>query len=104
MYYTINSAEWSSKLLDVSPDGTMFCIGTSKGSVLVYDTTDGACLGQLSHRRSGGKPVLACAFSQSKEFAGKRIVTANTEGLLCRFDEISPETLEEWDNMTAAQG
>ncbi|KAF7726033.1 hypothetical protein EC973_009098 [Apophysomyces ossiformis] len=48
---------------DVSLDERFFCVGTSQGSVYIYNLETGKMVSELAHRRST-KSVRCCAFSR----------------------------------------
>ncbi|KAI7872050.1 WD40-repeat-containing domain protein [Spinellus fusiger] len=48
---------------DVSLDECFFCVGTSQGSVFIYNLNTGKMVTELAHRRST-KSVRCCAFSR----------------------------------------
>nr|CAG8517527.1 12857_t:CDS:10 [Entrophospora candida] len=77
---------------DVSLDGKYMCVGTSYGSVFIYNITKGKLVTELSHRRST-KAVKCCLFTRDY----KQIIAAGQEGFICRYDYISDKTLAEWD-------
>lgn len=59
----------------------------------MYSITNGECLGELTHRRSRSV-VKTCSFSLGK---GKRVVYADANSMIWRFDHVPGGTLDEWD-------
>ncbi|CAG8580439.1 11785_t:CDS:2 [Funneliformis mosseae] len=74
---------------DVSLDENFLCVGTSNGSVNIYNILNGKLISELSHRRST-KAVRCCAFSRDC----KQVIAAGEDGYIWRYDYISDETLE----------
>ncbi|KAI8979826.1 WD40-repeat-containing domain protein [Mycotypha africana] len=79
--------------LDVSLDELFFCVGSSQGSIFIYNLETGKLVTELGHRRST-KAVHCCVFSRDC----RQIVAAGEDGFIMRYDYIDDDTLKEWDN------
>ncbi|OAD71878.1 hypothetical protein PHYBLDRAFT_80559 [Phycomyces blakesleeanus NRRL 1555(-)] len=78
---------------DVSLDERFIGVGTSQGSVFIYNIDTGKMVAELAHRRST-KSVRCCAFSLDC----RQMVCAGEDGFIWRYDFIEDATLEEWAN------
>ncbi|KAL1934388.1 hypothetical protein VTP01DRAFT_6570 [Rhizomucor pusillus] len=83
---------------DVSLDESFFCVGTSSGSVYVYNLQTGKMVSELSHRRST-KSVRCCTFTRDC----RQVICAGEDGFIWRYDYIDDATLQEWANWKKAQ-
>ncbi|KAG0167670.1 hypothetical protein DFQ28_000494 [Apophysomyces sp. BC1034] len=83
---------------DVSLDERFFCVGTSQGSVYIYNLETGKMVSELAHRRST-KSVRCCAFSRDC----RQVVCAGEDGFIWRYDYIDDATLQEWANWKKAE-
>ncbi|CAB4374778.1 unnamed protein product [Rhizophagus irregularis] len=89
--FSIKNNSPSRSRFDVSLDEKFFCVGTSNGSVNIYNILNGRLISELSHRRST-KAVRCCVFSRDC----KQVIAAGEDGYIWRYDYISDETLAEW--------
>ncbi|KAI9360257.1 WD40-repeat-containing domain protein [Pilaira anomala] len=80
---------------DVSLDELFFCVGSSQGTVYVYNIKSGKVVSELGHRRST-KAVRCCVFSRDS----RQIISAGEDGFIMRYDYIDDDTLAEWKNWT----
>ncbi|CAO3624908.1 unnamed protein product [Mucor hiemalis] len=78
---------------DVSLDELFFCVGSSQGTIYVYNVQTGKLVSELGHRRST-KAVRCCVFSRDS----RQIVSAGEDGFIMRYDYIDSDTLAEWAN------
>ncbi|KAF9335370.1 hypothetical protein BG006_000240 [Podila minutissima] len=81
---------------DVSMDELFFCVGTSNGSVYVYNIDSGKTVTELKYRRST-KAIRTCIFSRDS----RTIVCAGEDSFIWRYDYVTDETLNEWANWKA---
>ncbi|CAG8447783.1 26242_t:CDS:2 [Gigaspora rosea] len=72
-------------------DEKYFCVGTSNGTIHIYNVLSGKLVTELRHRRST-KAVRCCVFSRDT----KQVLAAGEEGYIWRYDYISDEKLAEW--------
>ncbi|RCH87616.1 hypothetical protein CU097_008960 [Rhizopus azygosporus] len=82
---------------DVSLDEAYACVGTSNGSLFIYNLHTGNMVSELGHRRST-KAIRCCVFSRDC----RQIVSAGEDGLIMRYDYIDDDTLAEWANWKKA--
>ncbi|KAG0371218.1 hypothetical protein BGZ54_008958 [Gamsiella multidivaricata] len=76
---------------DVSLDELFFCVGTSNGSVYVYNIDTGRTVTELKHRRST-KAIRTCIFSRDC----RTVVCAGEDSFIWRYDYVTDEILSEW--------
>ncbi|KAI1302823.1 hypothetical protein EDD11_005493 [Mortierella claussenii] len=76
---------------DVSLDELFFCVGTSNGSVYIYNIEAGKAVTELKHRRST-KAIRTCIFSRDS----RTVVCAGEDSFIWRYDYVTDETLNEW--------
>ncbi|CAG8600168.1 5028_t:CDS:2, partial [Cetraspora pellucida] len=89
--FLIKNSSNNRSRFDVSLDEKYFCVGTSNGSINIYNVLSGKLVTELRHRRST-KAVRCCVFSRDT----KQVLAAGEEGYIWRYDYISDETLTEW--------
>ncbi|KAF9098196.1 hypothetical protein BGX23_006800 [Mortierella sp. AD031] len=78
---------------DVSLDELFMCVGTSNGSVYVYNIDTGRTVTELKHRRST-KAIRACIFARDS----RTVVCGGEDSFIWRYDYVTDETLNEWAN------
>ncbi|KAG9066430.1 hypothetical protein KI688_001656 [Linnemannia hyalina] len=78
---------------DVSLDELFFCVGTSNGSVYIYNIDTGRTVTELKHRRST-KAIRTCIFARDS----RTVVCAGEDSFIWRYDYVTDETLNEWAN------
>ncbi|GJJ78079.1 polycomb protein EED [Entomortierella parvispora] len=81
---------------DVSMDELFFCVGTSNGSVYIYNIETGKAVTELKHRRST-KAIRTCIFSRDS----RTVICAGEDSFIWRYDYVTDETLNEWANWKA---
>ncbi|KAG0345069.1 hypothetical protein BG004_003999 [Podila humilis] len=81
---------------DVSLDELFFCVGTSNGSVYVYNIESGKTVTELKYRRST-KAIRTCIFSRDS----RTVVCAGEDSFIWRYDYVTNEILNEWANWKA---
>ncbi|CAG8671126.1 4165_t:CDS:2 [Dentiscutata erythropus] len=89
--FVIKNSSNNRSRFDVSLDEKYFCVGTSNGTVHIYNVLSGKLVTELRHRRST-KAVRCCIFSRDT----KQVLAAGEEGYIWRYDYISDEKLVEW--------
>ncbi|KAG0248307.1 hypothetical protein BG011_000220 [Mortierella polycephala] len=78
---------------DVSLDQLFFCVGTSNGSVYIYNIESGKTVTELKHRRST-KAIRTCIFARDS----RTVVCGGEDSFIWRYDYVTDETLNEWAN------
>ncbi|KAG0052538.1 hypothetical protein BGZ83_002469 [Gryganskiella cystojenkinii] len=81
---------------DVSMDELFFCVGTSNGSVYIYNIESGKSVTELKHRRST-KSIRTCIFSRDS----RTVICAGEDSFIWRYDFVTDEILNEWANWKA---
>jgi len=76
-----------------SLDELFFCVGTSNGSVYIYNIESGKAVTELKHRRST-KAIRTCIFSRDS----RTVICAGEDSFIWRYDYVTDETLNEWAN------
>ncbi|RIB30528.1 WD40-repeat-containing domain protein [Gigaspora rosea] len=89
--FVIKNSSNNRSRFDVSLDEKYFCVGTSNGTIHIYNVLSGKLVTELRHRRST-KAVRCCVFSRDT----KQVLAAGEEGYIWRYDYISDEKLAEW--------
>ncbi|KAG0274933.1 hypothetical protein BGZ95_009330 [Linnemannia exigua] len=79
--FTIKNTASNQCRFDVSLDELFFCVGTSNGSVYIYNIDTGRTVTELKHRRT--------------------VICAGEDSFIWRYDYVTDETLNEWANWKA---
>ncbi|CAO3616655.1 unnamed protein product [Cunninghamella blakesleeana] len=95
--FRVKTGENHSKF-DVSLNDEFFCVGSTQGSVYIYNINTGKLISELSHRRSN-RLIKCCVFSRDC----RQVICGGTEGFMWRYDYISEKTLEAWENWKDAK-
>ncbi|KAF9129990.1 hypothetical protein BGW39_003595 [Mortierella sp. 14UC] len=94
--FTIKNTSSNQCRFDVSMDELFFCVGTSNGSVYIYNIDTGRTVTELKHRRST-KAIRTCIFARDS----RTVVCAGEDSFIWRYDYVTDETLNEWANWKA---
>ncbi|KAF8980761.1 hypothetical protein BGZ46_003723 [Entomortierella lignicola] len=91
--FTIKNTSSNQCRFDVSLDELFFCVGTSNGSVYIYNIDTGRTVTELKHRRST-KAIRTCIFARDS----RTVICAGEDSFIWRYDYATDETLNEWAN------
>ncbi|KAG0328474.1 hypothetical protein BGZ99_005169 [Dissophora globulifera] len=89
--FTIKNTASNQCRFDVSLDELFFCVGTSNGSVYIYNVESGRTVTELKHRRST-KAIRTCIFSRDS----RTVICGGEDSFIWRYDYVTDEVLNEW--------
>ncbi|KAF9346889.1 hypothetical protein BGX26_001608 [Mortierella sp. AD094] len=89
--FTIKNTASNQCRFDVSLDELFFCVGTSNGSVYIYNIDSGKTVTELKHRRST-KAIRTCIFARDS----RTVICAGEDSFIWRYDYVTDDTLNEW--------